>query len=43
MSKRIDDPNLKISKNDILVLKNIGPKTVYAMPEAGYLPIPKNY
>ena len=41
MSKRIDDPKLKISKNDILVLKNIGPKTVYAMPEAGYLPIPK--
>ena len=41
MSKRIDDPKLKISKNDILVLKNIGPKTIYAMPEAGYLPIPK--
>lgn len=41
MSKRIDDPKLKISKNDILVLKNIGPKTVHAMPEAGYLPIPK--
>jgi dihydroxy-acid dehydratase len=41
MSKRIDDPKLKISKNDILVLKSIGPKTIYAMPEAGYLPIPK--
>ena len=25
----------------ILVLKNIGPKTSYGMPEAGYLPIPK--
>jgi dihydroxy-acid dehydratase len=41
MTKKIDDPKLKISKNDILVLKNIGPKTVYGMPEAGYLPIPK--
>lgn len=41
MSKNIDNPKLKINKNDILVLKNIGPKTIYAMPEAGYLPIPK--
>ena len=41
MAKKIDDPKLKISKNDILVLKNIGPKTIYGMPEAGYLPIPK--
>jgi len=41
MTKKIDDPNLNISKDDILVLKNIGPKTVYGMPEAGYLPIPK--
>ena len=41
MTKKIDDPKLKITKDDILVLKNIGPKTVYGMPEAGYLPIPK--
>lgn len=41
MTKKIDDPKLKITKNDILVLKNIGPKTIYGMPEAGYLPIPK--
>ena len=27
--------------NDILVLKNIGPKGAPGMPEAGYLPIPK--
>ena len=42
MTKKIDDPKLKITKDDILVLKNIGPKTIYGMPEAGYLPIPKN-
>ena len=41
MTKKIDDPKLKITKDDILVLKNIGPKTVYGMPEAGYLTIPK--
>ena len=41
MSEMIDDPKLSISKNDFLVLKNIGPKTIYGMPEAGYLPIPK--
>ena len=41
MAKLVDSPKLKISKNDILVLKNIGPKTSYGMPEAGYLPIPK--
>ena len=41
MARLVDSPKLKISKNDILVLKNIGPKTSYGMPEAGYLPIPK--
>ncbi|EMH79958.1 dihydroxyacid dehydratase/phosphogluconate dehydratase [alpha proteobacterium HIMB114] len=41
MTKKIDNPKLKITKDDILVLKNIGPKTIYGMPEAGYLPIPK--
>lgn len=41
MTKKIDDPKLNITKDDILVLKNIGPKTIYGMPEAGYLPIPK--
>lgn len=41
MTKKIDDPKLKITKDDVLVLKNIGPKTIYGMPEAGYLPIPK--
>ena len=39
MAARIDDPTLDVNAEDILVLKNIGPKGA-AMPEAGYLPIP---
>ena len=34
-------PNLDVKADDILVLKNIGPKGAPGMPEAGYLPIPK--
>ena len=41
LSNRIDDPNLDVSENDILVLKNVGPSSNSGMPEAGYLPIPK--
>lgn len=40
LSNRIDDPALDVAAEDILVLKNAGPKAA-AMPEAGYLPIPK--
>ncbi|MCX5590377.1 IlvD/Edd family dehydratase [Alcaligenes endophyticus] len=40
MAARIDDPELDVKAEDILVLKNIGPKAA-AMPEAGYLPIPQ--
>jgi dihydroxy-acid dehydratase len=40
LSKRIDDPDLDVTANDILVLKNAGPHAA-GMPEAGYLPIPK--
>jgi len=40
LSARIDDPGLDVTANDILVLKNAGPRAA-AMPEAGYLPIPK--
>ena len=40
LSNRIDDPALDVAADDILVLKNAGPKAA-AMPEAGYLPIPK--
>jgi dihydroxy-acid dehydratase len=40
LSARIDDPQLDVSADDFLVLQNAGPKSGYAMPEAGYLPIP---
>ncbi len=41
LSARIDDPKLDVTADDILVLQNAGPHSVSAMPEAGYLPIPK--
>jgi dihydroxy-acid dehydratase len=40
LAARIDDPDLDVAPEDILVLKNIGPKGAPGMPEAGYLPIP---
>lgn len=40
LSNRIDDPGLDVKPDDILVLKNAGPASAAAMPEAGYLPIP---
>jgi dihydroxy-acid dehydratase len=40
LSARIDDPQLDVNADDFLVLQNAGPKSGYAMPEAGYLPIP---
>jgi dihydroxy-acid dehydratase len=40
MAARIDDPALDVAADDFLVLQNAGPKSGYAMPEAGYLPIP---
>jgi dihydroxy-acid dehydratase len=41
MTKRVDDPGLDVSAEDVLVLRNAGPKGAPGMPEAGYLPIPK--
>ncbi len=41
LAARIDDPDLDVEPNDILVLLNAGPHSPSAMPEAGYLPIPK--
>jgi len=41
LSGRIDDPALDVAPNDVLVLQNAGPHAAAAMPEAGYLPIPK--
>jgi dihydroxy-acid dehydratase len=40
LSARVDDPQLDVAPDDFLVLQNAGPKSGYAMPEAGYLPIP---
>ncbi|HTS55143.1 MAG TPA: dihydroxy-acid dehydratase [Burkholderiales bacterium] len=41
LAARIDDPALRVSAEDFLVLKNAGPRSAAGMPEAGYLPIPK--
>ncbi|ABQ34963.1 MULTISPECIES: IlvD/Edd family dehydratase [Bradyrhizobium] len=41
MTRRVDDPDLDVSADDVLVLRNAGPKGAPGMPEAGYLPIPK--
>jgi len=41
MAARVDDPALDITPEDFMVLQNAGPKSGYAMPEAGYLPIPQ--
>jgi dihydroxy-acid dehydratase len=41
LTSRIDDPELDVNADDILVLRNAGPKGAPGMPEAGYLPIPK--
>ncbi len=40
LAARIDSPELDVKADDFLVLQNAGPKSGYAMPEAGYLPIP---
>ena len=41
LAARVDDPALDIAADDFMVLQNAGPKSGYAMPEAGYLPIPQ--
>jgi dihydroxy-acid dehydratase len=41
LARRIDDPDLDVTAQDILVLKGAGPRSPAGMPEAGYLPIPK--
>jgi dihydroxy-acid dehydratase len=41
LAARVDDPKLDITDKDIMVLQNAGPNSASAMPEAGYLPIPK--
>ncbi|MDP6816522.1 MAG: IlvD/Edd family dehydratase [Alphaproteobacteria bacterium] len=41
LAERIDDPALDVTPDDVLVLRNAGPKGAPGMPEAGYIPIPK--
>lgn len=41
LGARIDDPKLDVTADDFLILQNAGPKSASAMPEAGFLPIPK--
>jgi dihydroxy-acid dehydratase len=41
LTARIDDPALEVTAEDALVLQNAGPTSPAAMPEAGYLPIPR--
>jgi dihydroxy-acid dehydratase len=40
MDRRLDDPMLDVDATDVLVLRNAGPVGA-AMPEAGYIPIPR--
>jgi dihydroxy-acid dehydratase len=41
LALRIDSDELDVNADDVLVLKNIGPKGAPGMPEAGYIPIPR--
>ena len=41
LAARIDDPALDVTADDFIVLQNAGPRSAAAMPEAGFLPIPK--
>ncbi|WP_375451455.1 IlvD/Edd family dehydratase [uncultured Devosia sp.] len=41
MANRIDSDDLDVKADDVLVLRNAGPKGAPGMPEAGYLPIPR--
>ena len=37
MASRIDNPNLDVEPDDVLVLRNAGPKGAPGMADAGYL------
>ena len=41
LAQRLDSDDLDVTADDILVLRNAGPKGAPGMPEAGYIPIPK--
>src|SRR4029077_19559555 len=40
MKKAVDDPNLDVTEDHILILRNAGPQGGPGMPEWGMLPIP---
>ena len=41
LKARLDDPELEVTPDSVLVLKNAGPKGAPGMPEWGMLPLPK--
>ena len=41
IAARIDDPALDVTADDFIILQNAGPRSAAAMPEAGFLPIPR--
>jgi dihydroxy-acid dehydratase len=41
LKKRLDDPDLDVTKDTVLVLRNAGPVGAPGMPEWGMLPVPK--
>ncbi len=41
LERRIDDPDLDVTPETVMVLRNAGPVGAPGMPEAGALPIPK--
>jgi dihydroxy-acid dehydratase len=41
LAARIDASDLDVAADDVLVLRNAGPRGAPGMPEAGYIPIPK--
>ncbi|MGF7163627.1 dihydroxy-acid dehydratase [Rhodoligotrophos appendicifer] len=41
LEARIDDPHLNVGPDDVLVLRNCGPRGFPGMPEVGAIPIPR--
>jgi len=41
LQSRIDDPDLDVTADDVLVLRNVGPRGFPGFPEVGNLPIPR--
>ena len=41
LSRRIDDPDLDVTEDDVLVMQSAGPIGGPGMPEAGFMPLPR--